>query len=714
MRKTVLLSLIIILFASLLIIAQEEFEHQLDTIVVEASRTGSSAINMPFSIDYIDAETLSRSEAGISLSEILYSVPGVTVDNRFNPSLGDRIIIRGIGSRASFGVRGIKILLDNIPLTMPDGQSQLNNIDFGSIGSIEVIRGPSSSLYGNSSGGVINIKTQKMSNLPISFQPKVTLGEFGLKKYEGKLTGNINEYSYLLNISGTTSDGYREHSAVKAYSVNSLFGYHISPTANLKLLLNYYSSPYALNPGSLNRTDAEMYPQMARDFVKQQGGGQKTTQFQSGITFTLATNPHGKLESTLYFISRDLFNPIPGRVIDLYRNAAGIRTHYNLHTTALNAGLNISMGTDIELQYDYRKEYVNNGLPENFYTSNDISEIYNNISLGNRLLDQKEKVVGIGPFIQSQISFSELTFLLGLRFDSYRFSVEDNYFDDNSDDSGKRLMKKFSPTAGINYKINNLTKIFINYSTSFQTPTTVELSNRPDGQGGFNNDLLPEDIKSVEIGFLRYALFNKLNFNASLFFMGITNMLIPYQLAGSEEIFYVNAGKSENRGIELSVEYFPVKNIIMNLSYTRYDFIFKDYVVEYGSEQFQLSGNKIPGVPENKLTATVSYQEPEGLFVIAKLIVEDKYFTNDFNGPPPNSDLPIKDFINKEYFRADLRLGYLFETRFSTAEIFVGINNVFNQRYNSSIVPNAIASRFFEPANKVNWYAGMKLLFPAI
>ena len=170
--------------------------------------------------------------------------------------------------------------------------------------------------------------------------------------------------------------------------------------------------------------------------------------------------------------------------------------------------------------------------------------------------------------------------MLGLRYNNYRFTVDDRFFDDGSNDSGNRVMDKLSTTAGVNYRIDNLSKLYFNYSTSFQTPTTAELSNRPDSKGGFNPDLLPEDIHGLELGYKKIALLGVLNLDASLFYMRFSNLLIPYQAGGSEEVFYKNAGKAEIKGIEITLEYFPFKDINALLSYSGYDFTFKDYMAE--------------------------------------------------------------------------------------------------------------------------------------
>ena len=704
-------------FAQTETLQSNEIRTELDTVIIEASRSGKSELDIPLSVDFIDAEQINLGEQGRTLGESLFPVTGVFLDDRFNPSVGEKINIRGIGSRASFGVRGIKILIDDIPLTMPDGQAELNNIDLGSEGTVEIIKGPSSALYGNAAGGVINIKTEEPSQFLFSFQPRFTMGTFGYKKVEGKFSGTAGKYSYLLNVSKLNSDGFRDHSSSSSYAINTIAGMSVSPTLNLKLIFNYFDSPYALNPSSLGKDVADNSPSSSRTYIEQQGAGEKSSQLQTGVSITFVPDLHNKLETSVYFVSRDLTNPIPGRIIILNRKAAGFRSAYNYFLPLKNYDLNFTLGTDVEAQFDDRKEYNNLGLPAN-YNSISPGDIFDKISYGDKLLDQEEKVIGIGPFLQGEISFSSLSFLLGLRYNNYRFVVDDRFFDDGSDDSGNIIMDKLSTTAGVNYRVDDLSKLYFNYSTSFQTPTTAELSNRPDGKGGFNPDLLPEDIYSLELGYKKVALLGFFNLNASLFYLRFSNLLIPYQVTGSEETFYKNAGKAENKGIELTLEFFPWKDISAFLSYSGYDFTFKDYLEEVdvngGVQTFQLAGNSVPGVPSNKIAAEISYNSAEtGLFGTVRFVWEDKYFANDFNGPVPGATLPQSDFINDGYVKTDLRLGYLLKTDFTNAQFFLGVNNIFDVRYNGSIVPNANANLFFEPSPGRNWYGGVRLSVPS-
>jgi iron complex outermembrane receptor protein len=716
-KLIILIFILVVLKSSVAQTSDSTIQSELDTIIIEAFRPGISIMDIPYSAEYIDVRAIERFEQGRSLDEILYNVPGVFVNNRYNPSLGDRINIRGSGIRSSFGVRGIKIILDNIPLTLADGQSQLNALDFGSMGSVEIIRGPSSSLYGNASGGVINIQTEKVGTADseilakrFMFQPGFIFGNYNFKKFEGKISGTIEDYSYLVNLSSLNFDGYREHSDFKSFSINSVMDYEFSSSFILKWILNYFNSPYALNPGSLTKPDSDQNPQMARDIVKQQGAGEQAEQLQSGLSAEINFAPESKFESSIYFITKEILNPIPGRIIDLGRLAFGARNTFTQKLIFDNFKLKITPGFDLEFQKDSRTEFENLGLTN---YPDDPSDIFDEIIYGDSLLVQDEDVTGIGVFLQTEINYSSLTLVAGLRYDKYNFSVDDKFLTDGRNDFGERIFDKLSPSAGINYKLNDLTKLFINYSTSFQTPTTTELSNRSDGEGGFNPDLLPEEIYSIESGLLTHGLFNLVDINISAFYMNFTNLIIPFQVPGSEEVFFKNAAEAENKGFELSLDFFVFNSLDFNLAYSGYDFKFADYLAEVSdSQSIQLRRKFVPGIPAHKISFAINYQPISDLVATLKLIWSDKYFTNDFNGPQPGFNLPESDFINDNFLNADIRIGYSFKTNPADVEAFIGVNNIFDKRYNSSVVPNAFGGRFFEPAPDRNFFAGVRICFP--
>ncbi len=386
MKKMLLLLFVFLFNQSFLygqLVKQDSIKYQLDTIFVNTDRFEQPINQIPFSIDVLDSENLSLKNESLSTEGLFNLVPGIIVNNRNNLSEGDRIIIRGIGSRSQFGVRGIKILLDGIPLTFPDGQSQLNNLDLNSIGRIEIIRGPSSFLYGNSAGGVIYITSKKVSSSRFNFTPGVTFGSFGLQKYSFNTSGKIGNNSLFINLDKIFSKGFRENSAVSTSSINIISKQKFNNKISLQAVLNYYDAPYLLNPSSLNKSDEQNNPSQARQFVKQQGSGKKITQTQTGITFSFIPKENQKLETTLYGIWRSMFNPIPGNIIDLKRFSGGIRSNFSFSLHLLSYNFKILTGLDYEIQNDDRKEYENNGVSDYSDLSN--SEIINNVQIGDNL-----------------------------------------------------------------------------------------------------------------------------------------------------------------------------------------------------------------------------------------------------------------------------------------------------------------------------------------
>jgi iron complex outermembrane recepter protein len=675
--------------------------YTLSPVEVTDVRTG---LNNFQSYILIEEAEIQRGETGLSLDESLYIVPGVTVINRNNPSMGDKISIRGIGSRASFGVRGIRIMLDNIPMTMPDGQTQTNNIDLVSTGRINILKGPASSFYGNASGGVIKLYSEIPSDKIVAVEPRVLAGENNLYKYTMKLSGKVSSHSYLVSFNNTLYDGFRDHSAQKSYHINSVYKNALSENMLLSTVLNFYSAPYQQNPSTLDRQAVEENRRQARDFIKSQGAGQKTNQFQGGVNFDYRGNDL-EFESTVYYVRRNLLNPIPGRIIELDRNVGGLRSAVSKEFSINRTSIDLTGGIDIEHQADNRSEFINQGLTQENLRP---AEIFKNLNYGNQLLNQKESITGAGPFAAAELLFNNsIGFISVIRYDHYNYRVSD-YFSENS---GKRTMKQFSPSAGFLYKPDLYSRIYFNYSTAFQTPTTVELSNRPDGEGGFNPDLEPEKIRQIELGGEYLIQMLNASLSASLYIMNFDDLLIPFQSGFSEEIFYRNAGKALNKGLELNASMFLTRFFSAVVSYNYMDFRFEDYVINYEGTGYQLEGNFVPGIPTQTISLGLIYSSPGGFWGKLNMQWNDKFYTNDFNGPPPGSTSPPLNFINDSYLWTSLRGGYLFDLGTIKTDLFIGVNNITDEKYNGAVVPNAAGERFFEPSPGRTFYAGIELKF---
>lgn len=394
--KSILISLL--LFTSNLYSQIAVYTADLNSITVSITRKSDQLRSIPFSVNRLDSNIFSNLNNENSVQEIFNTVPGVIAKNRFNPAQDDKITIRGIGSRAQFGSRGIKIILDNIPLTFPDGQSQLNNLNPSAISEIEVIRGPASTLYGNASGGVISIKSKQTYNEDFLVNPSLKFGSFDYQKYGISISGKILNGYTDFNIFTSSSTGFRNHSDSKMTGFNFLTNHSITQNLFITGIVNYFNAPYLLNPGSLNKIDAATNPEKVRNIILTSGSGKKVEQFQTGITLSYLPYNNFEINSTLYGIKRYLLNPITSRIIDLNRWSYGVRTNALVKQNILNADVKFLIGFDYEVQDDSRIEFENKGLSDNqTYNPN---EIFDKIIYGNRLLNQNEIVRSSGVFFR--------------------------------------------------------------------------------------------------------------------------------------------------------------------------------------------------------------------------------------------------------------------------------------------------------------------------
>ncbi|MCY3772059.1 MAG: TonB-dependent receptor [Gemmatimonadetes bacterium] len=693
-----------------------QVDYVLQPVEITATRYIRDILDVPYAVDRVGRNEIQLGEPGLSLEESVRSLPGIIVHNRNNVSQGDRISIRGLGSRASFGVRGVKVVLDGIPLTMADGQSQLNNLDLTSAGQIEVLRGPSSSLYGNAAGGVIQIRTEGSPDTPLEVTPRFITGSHGLRRIQGKAAGSSGDYRFLVNYNTLWFDGFRDHAFARSTGINSIGKRMIGETWTVTTVANYYNAPYQYNPSSLDKATAESDPASARAFVQRQGASKKVRQVQGGLSLRYEA-PGSQGEITVFGMGRTLFNPIPGRIIDLDRMAGGIRGVYSREGRIGNSGFRMTAGVDLEIQRDERREFGNGGIPGDLVGTLDDARVFDEISRGDKRLDQDEGVDGLGPFVELEWSPGpDISVTAGGRYDRFRYEAADRFLKDQTDDSGTRNMAQFSPHLGLAFRPAPLTAVYGNFSTAFQTPTTTELSNQPTQAGGFNPNLEPERLRGFEAGVKGFLPDAGLAYDAALFAFGIRNMLQPFQVDDPEtdEIFYRNAGETSNRGIELKVTWSPRPGFDLSLAYTGMQFEFSNFEVERevdgSTRRYQLSGNEVPGVPPHHLFAGLAYAHPgTGSFVELNAQWTAEYFANDFNGPAPGSEKPESDFVNDGYGLVDFRMGIEYNSDGVGGILFAGVNNLFDARYNGSVVPNAFGDRFFEPAAGRTWYIGLGL-----
>ena len=672
-RLTLLPSLLLVLPAY----AQEVPETVLDEIVVTATRMESTVRNTPRSISVVGKERIQLGTQQLGLDEALVSVPGLYMQNRYNFAQDLRVSLRGFGARSSFGIRGIKIIVDGIPETLPDGQAGVDSIDLGSAQSIEVLRGPASSAFGNASGGVISITSELGAEEPY-VEGRVAGGDYGYSQVQLKSAGDIGDTDYLLNLSHTEIDGYRDHSSARGSVLNGKLGVPVGESDKLIFAVNLTDQPQAQDPGGINAAQAASDPSSARDrnvlfdsgeALEQQRIGAVYQQFRDSGTLTLRN----------YYAWREFSNKLPfvgGGSVDLDRFFYGVGGQYTIGD-ALPDTVSLTFGIDLDRQNDERKRFDNNeGV------------------LGPVVFNQNERVSSTGLYAQGSIDITDdWTLQAGLRYDEISYDVSDNYLA-NGDDSGELDFDQVSPSIGINYQLDRGV-FFASYSSAFETPTTTELAN-PDASGGFNPNLDAQTADNFEIGY-KFADGN-LYYEIALFTIDLEDELLPFELAQFPgRTFYQNAGSSERDGIEAAISWASDNGIRIDASYTWSDFKFSDFMDDNGND---FSGNQLPGLPEHFGYLGVSYAGEGGLSGTLEAFYSGSLYANNANSANVSS-----------YTVANLRFGYEFTSGSWRLRPYVGINNLLDESYNSNIRINAFGARYFEPAPERNYFAGVVVNF---
>lgn len=638
----------------------------LEPIVVEALRHPASLELVPYAISVRTREQTTPGERGLGLEELLRGMPGVQIDTRFNPSLGPRISLRGFGARAAFGVRGIRIVQDGIPATLPDGQSQTNSIDVASIARAEVIRGPASALYGNASGGVILLQSETPSLSPISQRITAIAGESGLLRLESATSGTRAGHSGILKLSRLRYPGYRRHSESDENHISAKL--RLGTERGEWTLVSGFTEFEADTPGALTDSLRRLDPRQANPTNIRQKTGEWGRQAQLGVRRRQSV-PAGEFEISAFLVGRSIDNRVPVRAVDLKRRAGGVRVLFSAGASAgREERVTWTAGLDGDVQRDDRRNFENNAGAR-----------------GARVLDQREGVFGGGAFVQLGAPVGSRVRMQGaLRFDRFRFEVRDHFTEaGDPDDSGTRTMQAFSPSFGLISRLTGRWQAFANYATSFETPTTTELANRPDGAGGFNGSLDPQRVASWEAGGRGFWPAGTA-FEAALFRADVSDALVPFEVPEVPgRSFYRNVGSAVHQGLEISATAAAGRAWRFRSAYTYLDAHYTGRAAETGG----YSGNEIPGIAPHQFEAGLDWSGNRGLFASLNILLGSRMAADDAN----RFHAPRRTLL-------DMRVGHE-GLRFAGAKVslFAGASNLLDRSYDSSIVVNAVGGRFHEP-----------------
>jgi len=649
----------------------------LDEIVVSATRMESSIKQAARSLSVVDKERIQSATQQLALDEALAGVPGLYMQNRYNFAQDLRVSLRGFGARSSFGIRGIRIFVDDIPETLPDGQAQVDSIDLGSAERIEILRGPASSLYGNASGGVISV-TSELGNAAPYAEMKLAGGEYGFRQYQLKSAGALESFDYLINVSRRELDGYRDHSRAEGDLINAKLGFDWSGNNSLIVSLNHTDQPVSNDPGGINAEQAASDPSSARDRNVLFDAGEDLSQQRVGLVYRHSGDA-GELMIRNHYVWRDFSNKLPftsGGAVDLERFFYGAGIQYSM-TDLADGKLQLMTGLDADFQDDERKRFDNN--------TGDIGEL---------VFDQDEKVDSTGGYLHGRYRLNDAwSVRAGIRYDHVSFDVTDKFLS-NGDDSGNIDFNEVSSSLALNYEFGSGVT-FVSISTSFDTPTTTEFAN-PDGSGGFNDSLDVQTAVNYEIGIKQSV--DSFYYELALFHISLKDELVPFEVAAFPgRLFFANAGKSSRDGLEAMLRWQGNSGLAAELSYTFSDFKFDDFVDASGND---FSGSALPGLPRHFAFASLSYESEKGLYGRFEINYSGDLYADNAN-----------DVNVSSYVVGNLRFGFRAEAGRWRLEPYLGINNLFDESYNNNIRINAFGGRYFEPAPDRNYYAGIVMRF---
>ena len=659
---------------------------------VTVTRTDQDLADVPQSVAVVQRDQIEFAQRRSSLDEALRGIPGLFVQNRRNYGLSGGIGLSIRAPQPRFGLRGLAIIQDGIPITTADGTTEPGNVDLGSVGRIDVIRGPSSVLYGNAAGGVINLNTTFDTSRRLTITPDIQFGSHGYNRQQIRVDGGNATTQFMTSVSRFEIDGFRQNSAAEITQANFVLRQELSPDTEIRAVFNFYDAPFAESASFLNEADARADPVrdddgeclsgacLARGIARARHWGEATTQGQGGVTVEHRFNESQLFRATGWGMWRDLGAIGAFQNIELGRTGFGFRSEYLGGTQTGSVALDWAAGIDVASQNDDRMEF------------GQVAQAFGEDAINGSLrVDQTEDVLSAGPFAQIGIAPNDrIRFTAGVRWDYYDFKAGDRKLDDG-DQSGDRTMDAVSPSVGVTVAAAPNINLFANFATAYETPTTVELSNTPTGVGGFNQDLEPQDLRSFEFGVRGLAEPARLRYEAAVYFSTVDNALVSFQNPLSQD-FFRNAGKSSRDGVELLLEWVPHATFNTRFSYTYQHFVFDRF--ETGSSDF--SGNVEPGAPPHRVFAGFNYTAPFGLRSGATVRWVDEFFVRNDN-----------TVSNWAYTVVDLRFGY--DTKWGDVDVrpYVGIDNVFDERYNSSAIVNAFGGRYYEPSPDREVYAGI-------
>ena len=653
-------------------------------------------LRLPLARHTLDSERILAANAGANLSEPLQRVPGLVALNRQNYAQDLQISSRGFGARSQFGVRGVRLVQDGIPLTMPDGQGQPALFDLDGLQRIEVLRGPLTTLYGNASGGIIQGYTGEAPFHP-TLDTRTLIGSDGLWRSRLRYGGQHGDLNISANVSRLETDGYRDHSETRRDIANLRLGWDLDDASSLTLLINSLHQPGTQDPLGLTRDqlrqDRRQAPPQAETFDTRKS----VTHNQAGINYQRRLGNDDLLTLMVYGGERDMQqflgfsggNPgAGGGVIELDRRFGGGELGWQRDTRLFDLPVTLAAGIAYHYQGEQRRGFVNEqglkgGLMRDEFNAVDSQEAY---------------------LISTWQLAPRWELVAGLRHTRVEFDSDDDYLIDGQDDSGRTRDHSTNPAIGLNWSWTPELSLYAALGQGFETPTFQELAYRPDG-AGMNPSLKPSVSRNAEVG-LKWRT-ERTRVDLALFESRVKDEIVTGGRIQIDENFvsrnfYTNAGRSTRRGIELSLE----QQFDHGLSaYLAYSYLHAQYerfnTVDQAQAPVSHAGRHLPGIPRHSFFAELAWHpENTGFHTAIEAQGMSKRYATDNNLHKASG-----------YTVFNWRAGYQHNLGNVTLEPFARLDNLTDRDYIGSLIVNGSGDRYYEPAPGRNWLVGLGLQY---
>ncbi len=696
MKKTYLATAVATLFVSSITTAIAS-DALFDDVVVSSSRTEQRSFDAPASIQSINREVIQDSGPQVNMSEALNKVPGVVALNRQNYAQDLQISIRGFGARAKFGVRGVRLITDGIPASIPDGVGQSSTISLTSVEGIEVLSGPLAQLYGNAAGGVIQTFTREAPNEP-ELLVQGYHGSYGLNRTDWQYAQKIGQFGLVADYATFKTDGFRNNSQAERNQFNGKFTYDHDEKTRLSLIANLFDQPYGHDPAGLTYAQAMSTPQATN---KTLNSSKAVNQNQIGGVLTHKLNNESLINFRLYGGNReqDSFSSMTAWSA-INRDYSGVGIDYSSSSNIASYPIKYTVG----FNYDKSDEINQQGTA--------VSGVKTGLIRSENRVAQNRDFFGQSTiFITKQFSL-----LAGARSTSVKLSSKDLI---GNAELGQQTFNSINPVIGLTFHALENMNIYANYGRGFETPTLVEIgyennSDRTAVNNSFNKALTSSKSQHYEAG-MKWLPDNRSRVNLALFHIKTKNEIMP-DLDDQEESItrtkgtsYLNVGNTVRQGIELAYAAYLLNAFKFDLSLTKMSAYF-DQEFTYSGNNVS-SGNRLPGVPEEMLFADLiwsstnfsknKYKQILGMQLAAELQVMGDLYAS-FN------DTSIAASRAHGYGVANLRAVYRQDIKNTTITTYGQLFNVFDKKYIGSVIMGD--SKPFEPAPGRNWVVGLNAI----